>query len=487
MSEPRVLENWIDGAPVPPLAGGYLDSPNPATGEVGARVPRSGTEDVEAAVAAARAAAPGWAATPAAARAAVLERVADGIRARADELAAAESADQGKPVTLAAAVDIPRSEENFRFFARAVQQHEERAYHLEPSTLSYTRRAPVGVAGLISPWNLPLYLLTWKLAPALATGNTCVAKPSELTSVTASLLGEVLRDAGVPPGVANLVLGTGGEAGAPLVAHPEVPLVSFTGGTATGAQVAATAAPLFKKVSLELGGKNPTLVFADADLDAAVAGAVRAGFTNQGEICLCGSRVLVEASIYDEFLTRFVPAVEALVVGDPRDPASNLGALVSAGHRDKVEGFVAQARDLGGEVRCGGRRPDLPGALAGGSFYLPTVITGLDQGCPVVQEEIFGPVVTLQPFGDEAEAMALANGVRYGLSASIWTSDLARGHRVAAALEAGTVWLNTWMRRDLRVPFGGVKASGVGREGGEHSIDFFTEVKTVCLDHGGAR
>ena len=478
---PAPLQNFIGGAFVPPAAGGHLANSNPATGEPLAPVPDSQAADVEAAVAAARAAFPAWAATPTEARAATLERVATLLEARLDEFAELESRDQGKPVHLARQVDIPRAVQNFRYFARAVRQHQDRASHMDGGALNYTRHHPVGVAGLISPWNLPLYLLTWKLAPALATGNTCVAKPSELTSMTAHRLGEVLRDAEVPPGVVNLVLGSGPGAGEPLVAHPDVRLVSFTGGTATGARIAATAAPHFKKLSLELGGKNATLVFADADLEHAVATAVRAAFTNQGEICLCGSRVLVERSCYEDFVEAFVARTRALRVGDPADPGSDLGALVSAAHRDKVAGYVALAREEGGQIRCGGAAPELPPPFDRGYFFQPTVVTGLGPDCRVVREEIFGPVVTLAPFEDEDEAVTLANASRYGLSASVFTRDLARAHRVADQLEVGTVWVNTWMLRDLGMPFGGIKASGLGREGGEYSLDFFTEPKTVCL------
>jgi aminomuconate-semialdehyde/2-hydroxymuconate-6-semialdehyde dehydrogenase len=397
-----------------------------------------------------------------------------------DELAVLESRDTGKPISVARTVDIPRAVANFRFFAGAVR-HDETGFHPMAGALNYTIRRPVGVAALITPWNLPLYLLTWKVAPALAMGNTVVAKPSELTPATACVLAEILTEVGVPPGVFNLVHGLGAEAGQALTSHPGVDLVSFTGGTVTGAAVAAAAAPSFKKLSLELGGKNPTLVFADADFENAVAGAARAGFLNQGQICLCGSRVLVEESIYERFRDAFVRRVSTMQVGDPTDESTEFGALISREHRRKVESYVALAREEGGSILCGGKRPDLPPPHDRGAFYEPTVVDGLSSTSRTATEEIFGPVVTLHPFRDEAHAVHMANEVRYGLAASVWTSNLGRAHRVSAAIETGMVWVNTWLMRDLRVPFGGVKDSGVGREGGRHSLDFFSEVRNVCV------
>jgi len=475
------LLNVIGGEAAAPSTGDFLDDLNPATGEVIARVPRSGGADVDAAVAAARAAAGPWSRTGVSERADLLGAVAARIAERADELAQIESLDTGKPVSLARTMDVPRAILNFRFFAGAVRHDETACHPMDSAALNYTLRRPVGVAALITPWNLPLYLLSWKAAPAIAMGNTVVAKPSELTPLTAGLLADIFGEVGAPPGVFNLVHGTGPEAGQPLTEHPDVAAVSFTGGTATGARVAAAAAPRFKKLSLELGGKNPTIVFADADVETAVEGAVRAGFTNQGQVCLCGSRLLVERRIFDDFVEAFVARVRRMRVGPPSDPATELGALISEAHRGKVESYLRLAREEGGTILCGGDRPDLPAPFDRGAFLTPAVIAGLAPSCRTATEEIFGPVVTVHPFDSEEEAVAIANGVRYGLSASVFTRDVSRAHRVSARLECGMVWVNTWLLRDLRVPFGGVKESGVGREGGRHSLEFFSEPKNVCV------
>jgi len=481
----ETLLNTIGGERVPAAAGGWLDDPEPATGRTHARLPDSGADDVAAAVEAARAAFPGWSRTPAAERSALLARLADAIEGEFERFALVESRDSGKPVSAARALDIPRAVANLRFFATAVLHVASEMHDMDGAALNYTLRSPRGVAGTISPWNLPLYLFTWKIAPALATGNTVVAKPSEVTPWTADLLARLSTEVGFPPGVLNVVHGRGASAGAALVAHPAVPTISFTGGTATGRDIARVAAPMFKKLALEMGGKNPTVVFADADLDAAVDGATRAAFSNQGQICLCGSRVFVERSIHDRFLERFVERARALRVGDPEDPATEQGAVASEGHLAKILGYLDLARAEGAVVECGGSRAAAPNERCrDGWFVEPTVLTGLDVGCRVQQEEIFGPVVTVTPFDDEDQAVAHANATEYGLSASVWTSDVARAHRLARRIDCGTLWVNCWLVRDLRVPFGGVKASGVGREGGLEAIRFHTEPKNVCVRVG---
>lgn len=481
------LSNFIGGRSAPPRTGAYLDNTEPATGRISSRVPDSGPDDINDAVAAASAAFPKWAATPAEARACILYRVADLIERDLERLARAESIDTGKPIALARSVDIPRCATNFRFFAAACTQGASEFHELSHDVMSYTLRRPRGVAGLISPWNLPLYLMTWKIAPAIASGNTCVCKPSEVTPMTAFLLGELLNEAGVPAGVVNIVHGAGAGAGARLVTHPEVPAISFTGSTAVGQWIAEHGGRMLKRLSLELGGKNPFVIFDDATLDGeqgAIATAARAAFTNQGQICLCGSRLLVQRGAFERVLAGVVERAKGLRIGDPLDEATQFGALTSAPHRDKVLSYTKLARELGGTVHCGGDVVDpakLPERCRGGLFFQPTVISGLDPACRVEQEEIFGPVVTLQSFDTDEQAIALANGTPYGLAASIWTRDASRLHRTAAAINAGVVWANCWMIRDLRTPFGGMKQSGVGREGGAEAMRFFTEPKAVTI------
>ncbi|MEO8452309.1 MAG: aldehyde dehydrogenase [Gemmatimonadota bacterium] len=476
------IPNYIGGELVPPAAGDYLENIEPATGAAYSLLPDSGEPDVEEATEAALRAFPAWSHLPAEERSRFLLAIAQGIENRIDEFARAESIDTGKPIALARAMDIPRGIANFRFFATAILHTRSDAHVTDYAAVNYTLRRPRGVTGLISPWNLPLYLLSWKIAPAIATGNTAVAKPSELSPMTASLLAEVCRAVELPAGVLNLVHGLGAKAGAALVADPVVRTISFTGGTATGAAISRTAAPAFKKLTLELGGKNPTIVFADADLDDVMPTIVRSAFANQGQICLCGSRILVEQSGFDRFVEQFVARTKRLAIGDPLDPTTEVGALISAAHREKVEGYIAVARHEGGRIVTGGGRPEkLPHRIAGGFFVEPTVILDLAMGCRTNQEEIFGPVVTITPFRDEAHAVELANQSPYGLAASVWTNDLRRAHRVADQVNCGTIWVNCWLFRDLRVPFGGMNQSGVGREGGEEAIRFFTEAKNVCV------
>ena len=475
------LRNYIGGQFLTHSGGQWIDNPEPATGSHICRIPLSDASDVDAAVDAARVAQPAWGALSHSERADWLDRIADGLETRYEEIAALESRDTGKPISLARTVDAHRSVLNFRFFAGILREHEEDVFEMASAT-NYVVNKPVGVGALITPWNLPLYLLSWKVAPAIGMGNTVVCKPSELTPLTADLMMRVIDEVGLPAGVVNLVHGEGAGAGAPLVSHSDVDLVSFTGGTSTGEKVAASAAPAFKKLSLELGGKNASIVFADCDMDSTVAGVVRAGFLNQGQVCLCGSRVLIEDSAYAEFRDRFVDAVEAMRIGDPSEESTDLGALISEEHLAKVQGYVELAKQEGGVLLTGGT-PCLPSGFEGGNWMAPTVIEGLSPDSRCSTEEIFGPVVTLHPFGSEDEAVAIANNTRYGLAGSVWTSDLDKGRRVSEAIDTGMVWVNTWLHRDLRVPFGGVKDSGVGREGGKWSLGFFSEAMNVCVKH----
>ncbi|MEO1008446.1 MAG: aldehyde dehydrogenase [Planctomycetota bacterium] len=478
------LTNWIAGEPH--ATAGTLDNIDPATGERIGTVPASTEADVAAAVDAANAAFDAWARTPGEERCRLLLALADAVEADLEAFARAESIDSGKPIAVARSVDIPRAVRNLRFFATAAVQAASESHDAPGAMLSYTLRRPRGVAGCISPWNLPLYLLTWKLAPALASGCTAVAKPSELTPTTAAMLAK--RAASIlPPGVLNVVHGAGEPTGAAIVRHPGVPSVTFTGSTKVGRWIGSTCGDLLKRCSLELGGKNPLVIFDDADIDRAAETAVRAAFSNQGQICLCGSRVLVQSGAYDRVLAALVEGARSLRPGDPLDDATRFGALVSHDHRDKVAAYVDAARADGAEVLAGGAPPDaLPPRVASGAYYSPTVIANATAGCAILSEEVFGPVCTVQRFETEADAVALANASDYGLAASIWTRDLARGHRMAEAVDCGIIWLNCWMLRDLRTPFGGMGHSGVGREGGWEAMRFFTEPKAVTIDTSGA-
>jgi aminomuconate-semialdehyde/2-hydroxymuconate-6-semialdehyde dehydrogenase len=464
------IQNFIDGQFVEPIGGKYLDNIEPATGKPYSQVADGDARDVDLAVAAAEKAFIVWSKKTAAERSRFLLRIADLIERDLEKFARAESIDTGKPISLARSLDIPRAIANFRFFATAILHTESEAHITD------------NIAGLISPWNLPLYLLSWKIAPAIAVGNTAIAKPSELTSMTAYMLCEIAREAGLPNGVLNIVHGTGPNVGAAITAHPKINTISFTGGTVTGKKVAEACAPLFKKLSLELGGKNPNIIFADADLDAAIAGSVRSSFANQGQICLCGSRVFVERSAYKDFVDRFIDKASMLKMGDPLDEKTDQGAIVNRPQLDKIKFYVDLAQKEGGKIALGGSTPQPPNERCReGYFFQPTVITGLPVSCRTNREEIFGPVVTITPFDNEEEVVAYANDCDYGLASSVWTQNLGRAHRVAERINTGTVWVNCWLLRDLRVPFGGMKQSGIGREGGEEALRFFTEPKNVCI------
>ncbi len=473
--------NYIGGQLVAPVSGEYLDNYNPSEGTVYSVIADSDSRDVAQAVSAAQAAFPEWSALAVEKRSAVLLRIADLIDRDISKLAQAESIDNGKPVKLAAALDIPRASSNIRFFATAAMHFSSDAHITGSDAVNYTVRSPIGVAGCISPWNLPLYLFTWKIAPALAAGCTVVGKPSELTPMTAFLFSQLCMEAGLPPGVLNIVHGSGSKAGQAIIEHPGVMAISFTGGTATGKKIASAAAPMFKKLSLELGGKNPNIVFADCDFEQAITTSIQSSFSNQGEICLCGSRIFVERGIYQRFVDEFVNRTRRLLVGDPLNEMTNIGALVSRAHMEKIMSYVELAKAEGGTVLAGGRQVTPGGRCAGGYFVEPTVIVGLDEKCRTNQEEIFGPVVTIMPFDTEEEAISFANSTSYGLSATIWTENLKRAHRVSAAVKSGIIWVNCWLNRDLRTPFGGMKQSGVGREGGWEALKFFTESKNVCI------
>ncbi len=475
------LENFVNGNFQKPALGKYIDNYEPATGEIYAQIPNSTEEDVNEAVTFAEKAFPVWSKMSIEKRGEILQKIALGIEARMDEFVAAESRDNGKPISLAAHVDIPRAVSNFHFFATAIEHFSSESHHMEGEGINFTTRKPIGIVACISPWNLPLYLFSWKIAPALAAGNCVIAKPSEITPYTAYLLGEVIKESGMPPGVINILHGTGQSIGDSLTLHPKIKAISFTGGTKTGEHIARLAAPKFKKLSLELGGKNPNIIFADSDFDDALKTTIRSSFANQGQICLCGSRIFVERSIYEKFKTAFVEKVSNLKVSFPSDPNAKMGALVSLPHLEKVQSYIELAKEEGGTVLCGGNRIQLAAPHENGYYLEPTVVEGLAYDCRTNQEEIFGPVVTIMPFDSEEEVLMMANSTVYGLSATVWTNDLKKAHRVADQVDAGIVWVNAWLVRDLRTPFGGVKASGVGREGGWEALKFFTEAKNTFI------
>lgn len=476
------LLHFIDGEFIAPTQDAYIPVIEPATGKPYAELARGTADDVNKAIQAADKAFADWSVLSPGDRSDYLHAIAREIDKRMEDFIQAESKDTGKSVQLAREIDIPRAVNNFKFFAQLIIGEQSEAHAL-PGTINYTHRKPLGAVACISPWNLPIYLLSWKIAPALASGNTVIAKPSEVTPYTAWMLGEVCQAAGLPPGVLNIVQGYGHEVGQALVEHPRIQAISFTGGTATGKKIATTAAPEFKKLSLELGGKNPNIIFADAPYKEMLETTVRSSFANQGEICLCGSRILIQDSIYDQFKTDFIEKVKNIKVGDPTESDTFMGAIVSEAHFQKIQSYIDLAIEEGGEILTGGHTIEGSGRCKDGYFIAPTVIEGLSQTCRTNQEEIFGPIVTLQSFSTEAEALQLANNTVYGLSATIWTENLSQAHRMAEHIEAGIVWVNTWLHRDLRTPFGGTKQSGVGREGGYHALHFFTEPKNICIKY----
>lgn len=479
---PKHISNYIGGRFCVPRNGKYIDNINPAKGTVYSHIPDSTAIDIEDAVAAAQMAFPGWSTATPDFRFRVLNKIAELIEDNLEAFALAETNDNGKPLWLSTKVDIPRASENFRFFATGALHFASESHGMN-NAINYTLRKPIGVVGCISPWNLPLYLFTWKIAPALAAGNCVIAKPSEVTPMTAYLLSLVCQEAGLPEGVLNIVHGNGPNCGSEIVKHPDIKAISFTGSTRAGKEIAAVAAPMFKKISLELGGKNPNLIFADCDWEKMMRTTIQSSFANQGQICLCGSRILVEDSIYERFKTEFVERVKALQVGDPLDPNSKQGAVVSKIHFDKVMACIELAKQEGGTILHGGKALHPEGDCADGYFIEPTIIEGLPPNCRTNMEEIFGPVVTIQPFSSEEDALFKANASEYGLAATIWTQDISRAHRLAAQVNSGIIWINCWLLRDLRTPFGGFKSSGIGREGGWEAMRFFTEPKNIAIEY----
>ena len=476
------IKNFIDGEFSSAISGEYLDDFNPATGEKIGNISNSDQRDVENAVKAAKDAFFEWSSLSMSERIDWLEKIANALESKKEEIAKIESLDTGKPISLARRVDANRSITNFRFFSQFAKQQESLEFEMSDA-MNYVHRKPVGVVGLITPWNLPLYLLTWKIAPALVMGNTIVAKPSELTPLTANLFAKTLQEIDFPEGVFNIVNGLGPKAGQAILEHPDIKAISFTGGTQTGRIVAKTAAPLFKKLSLELGGKNATVILKDAELELAAKGAAKAGFTNSGQVCLCGSRILIDESIAEQFTELLIHEIESMKIGDPQNEETDIGSVISIQHLEKVEKYIQLALDEGGEILTGGKRPQLGEINSNGAFLRPTVISGLNINSRTATEEIFGPVVTLHTFKDENEAIEMANSTDYGLAGSVWTKDLERGKEFSKQIDTGIMWVNTWLHRDLRTPFGGVKNSGVGREGGQWSLSFFSEMTNICVKY----
>jgi aminomuconate-semialdehyde/2-hydroxymuconate-6-semialdehyde dehydrogenase len=476
-----LVKNYINGKLVEAVSGQFFDNYDPSEGTPYDITPDSDERDIELAVKAGEKAFPLWSNTPVEERSSIMMKIASLIQRDIGEFARAECVDNGKPLSLAKTVDIPRAIKNFEFFASAIHGFSSESHQMENTAINYTLRSPIGVVGAISPWNLPLYLFTWKIVPALITGNCIVAKPSEITPVTAYLLSEMCIEAGLPKGVLNIVHGYGHKVGKAISSHPKIKAITFTGGTKTGADIASIAAPMFKKLSLELGGKNPNIIFADCNYEQMLETTVQSSFRNQGEICLCGSRIFVEKPIYEKFKKDFVEKTKKLKIGDPLQADTDQGAIVSKEHMEKILSSMKLAEDEGGKILCGGSRVELDGRCKNGWFMEPAIIEGLPNNCRTNQEEIFGPVVTLIPFDTEEEALMMANNAEYGLASIIWTENLSRAHRVAAKIQTGIVWINCWMVRDLRTPFGGMKNSGVGREGGMEALRFFTEPKNVCV------
>ena len=477
------LKNFINGEFLEPIQNEWLDNYNPSNGSIYGQTPNSSLKDVNLAYDAAKKAFMSWSQTSLENRSAILLKIARLIEDSLDRFAEAESKDNGKPITLAKSVDIPRAASNFRFFGHAITQFYSESHETKSEkTINYTLRHPLGVVGCISPWNLPLYLLTWKIAPALAAGNCVIAKPSEITPYTAFLLGEICNQAGLPKGVLNIVHGLGATTGQAIVEHPYIKAISFTGGTETGKIIARTAAPMFKKLSLELGGKNPNIIFADCDYEKMLTNTVKSSFSNQGQVCLCGSRIFVEASLFEQFKTDFIERVSQLTVGHPSNESTQVGALVSKAHYEKVLAFIDAVDSNESKLLYGGQRVHVKG-YEDGYYLMPTIIKVDSNSCHLNQEEIFGPIVTIMPFSSDSEVLEMANDVKYGLSATVWTNSLKRSLFFSEHLECGIVWVNTWMQRDLRTPFGGVKSSGVGREGGFEALRFFTETKNICINY----